>query len=115
EILIRGFFQEYALAMDIGKEFPCRFIVDLTGSSGIDVEGYAEVLKSLLHEGMILVDERLWRDALLSSPDSDGHTILIGASHIDDILPLKPQVANISVGRQVRPRYMPDMQRAVGI
>src|SRR5690606_6370451 len=64
---------------------------------------------------MILVDERLWRDALLSSPDSDGHTMLIGASHIDDILPLKPQVANISVGRQVRPRYMPDMQRAVGI
>ena len=61
-----------------------------------------------IHDGLRL-------HALFHGLHENGRAVLVGSADEDYVAPLQPLVANVEVRRQVRPRDVPDVQRAIGV
>jgi hypothetical protein len=114
-ILQGGFLYELPFVIEGGKELRGRFVMDLVGGPGIDIERYTELLERVLDHGMVLVNYFLWGDPLLPGLDGDGYAMLIGAADIYHLFPFGAEVADVDVGRDVYTGEVTDMDRAVGI
>ena len=81
----------------------------------VDVEGYAQLGKGILDDGMIAVYDILRGDTLFFGLDGDGHSMLVAAADEEHLLTFHAEIAGIDIGRHVDAGQMPDMHRTVGI
>ena len=90
-------------------------MMHLVGSTGIDIEGDAELLKAIFHHYMVLVHDLLRAYPFSQSPDCDGHAMFIAGADKFNVSFPGSLVPDINIGRQVAASYMADMQGAIGI
>ena len=84
-------------------------MMHFVGSTGIDVEGDAKLLKAVFHHYMVLVHDLLRAYPFSQCPDSDGHAMFITGADIFNISFPGSLVPDINIGRQVAACYMTDM------
>lgn len=81
----------------------------------IDVEPDAELSERISADGVILIHQLLWHDAVLAGTKGDGGPVLVRSADEHRIFALQLQVAGVDVSRQVGTRQMAEVYRAVDI
>ena len=89
--------------------------MDGAGRATIDVKRDTELLKRVLDQVMIAIDDLLDGDTLLAGTDRDGHAVLITSTDEDHILFLQSKIADIGVCRHIDACQMADMHAAIGV
>ena len=81
----------------------------------VDVEIDAEAREGVLHHLVVLVHDVLRRNALGARLDGDGHAVLVGAAHEDDVLPAHAEIADVNVSGNVGAGQMADVDGTVRV
>ena len=114
-ILLLGDFLQLAVVIELAEEVGGKLIVDGAGRATIDVKRDTELLKRVLDQVMIAIDNLLDGDTLLAGTDRDGHAVLITSTNEDHILFLQSEIADIGVCRHIDACQMADMHAAIGV
>ena len=81
-IILRGDLpSQFTLVVEFAEEFCGKLMVCLGCGTGIDIEGDAKLLKRVLDNLMLSIDDILWGDAFFSGSDSNGYTVLIATAN----------------------------------
>lgn len=114
-ILLLGDLLQLAVVIELAEEVGGKLIVDGAGRATIDVKRDTELLKRVLDQVMIAIDDLLDGDTLLAGTNRDGHAVLITSTDEDHILFLQSEIADIGVCRHIDACQMADMHAAIGV
>ena len=114
-ILLLGDLLQLAVVIELAEEVGGKLIVDGAGRAAIDIERDTELLKRVLDQVMITIDNLLDGDTLLAGTDRDGHAVLITSTDEDHILFLQSEIADVGVCRHIDACQMADMHAAIGV
>ena len=110
-----GLHLEAPLVIQMAEEFGCGVRVDVARGARIYVERYAQLLHRVADDGVVAVDDILGRDSLFACLDGDGHSVLVAATHHDDVVATQAEIARVYVGRHVDACEVTDVHRPVGV
>ena len=115
EVLLRLFLDELPFVIEFLEELLSRGTVHLRRGTRVDVVADAQLLERLLDDGMVAVDDVLWRHAFFLSLDGNRHAVLVGTTDKQHFLTAHSQIADIGVGGDVNAGKVTNVDGAVGV
>ena len=101
--------------IQVSKKLLRSFVVQGCAGAVVYIKRNTQVIKILFDDGVVLIYNSLRRSALLHRLYRYGRAMLIAAAHKHYIALLRAQVAHINIRRQVSPRQVANVLKAIGI
>ncbi len=111
----RRLLDHVAVGVDLAEHLLDDGVVVARRRAGEQVVGQAEVGEVLGDDRVVLVDELLWRQALLVGEDEDRGAVLVRARDHQHVVAGHPHVPAEDVGGHTETGHVADVARAVGV